>query len=400
MNIDTDELERRIIGSVVRDPTLVDRIERIRYDDVDNHECRDVLAAIRGLSKERTAINLNTIAGSCLGASVETIERLASIGTLNVDRLGEAVEALIDHKRTKTLVADLSESLGKVRNGQSWREAVADISTKLISGYDTHRARSGLDVRADVVRRLRRGSAARLPTGLKAIDEHFYGGLPSGYMIGLGAQTKTGKTTLIATISGNWDAMGIPHLLHSLERHETHIESLKIARRLGININALDENIDRIETDTGRTSTQYVHDTKLTVEDWRHDVMYHVRHNGIRAALVDYWQLFSASPKHRRTETREGELNRTVQVIANTAVDAGIPIVLMSQNNDSGDPKDCKAIKQAAGYYGVIHRDQDQDATWIETLATAISPMRNIGSHGQPALSLEMAVGPYFESVA
>jgi replicative DNA helicase len=399
MTFDTDELERRIIGSVVSDPSLIDRIERIRFEDIEDPDCRDVLAALRGLSKDRTRITADTIAGSCIGTTAETIRRLAGIGTLNVDRLAEAVEALIDHKRTRMLKADLSESLGKLNNGQSWRETVADIGTKLISGYDTHRSRSGQDVRADVVRRLRMGSAARLPTGIAAIDAHFHGGLPPGYLIGLGAQTKTGKTTLIATISGEWDEMKIPHLLHSLERHDSHIESLKVARRLGVNMNALDDHIDRIEADTSRSATQYVHDTRLTVEDWRHDVLYHVRRNGVRAAMVDYWQLFGASPKHRRNETRENELNRTVQIIANTAVDAGIPIILMSQNNDAGDPKDCKAIKQAAGYYGVIHRDQDSDATWIETIATTVSPMTDIGSHAQPALSLETGIGPYFRSV-
>ncbi len=399
MTFDTDELERRIIGSLVRDPTLIDRVDRLRYDDIQDTVCRDIFSALRGLAKSKTPVSLDTIAGSCIGATGDQIHALKERGTLSVDRLHEAVEMLIDQRRSHMLKGDLQEALGKLNNGHPWRSVIADINTKVVSGYDSYRARHGEDVRSAVVRNRRKGATTRVPTGIASVDSHFGGGLPPTYLIGLGAQTKTGKTAFVATVSGNLDNADIPHAVFSLERNETHIESLKLSRKLGIHIDKLDDHLDRVEAMTDRSSTYYVHDTNLTVEDWRHDVLFHVRRHGIRLVLVDYWQLFAPSSKQRRSETRENELNRTVQVIANTAVDAGIPIVLMSQNNESGDPKDCKAIKQAAGYYGVIHRDQDQDAAWIETIATSVSPLLNIGSHSQPALSLDLGVGPYFQTV-
>jgi replicative DNA helicase len=396
VNIDIIEIERRIIGSILKDPSLYHLAEIIRYDDLQDQVCRDIWAALRSLKMRGTAVTLNTVAGSCMVASTSDIAQVEHAGSLNVDRLADTVANLIDNKRNEALIQDLAENLGKLRNGQPWREIIGQLMTRLVVEYDGHNSRNGLDVRSDLIRQLRMGQASRLPTGLRAVDEHFQGGLPSGFLIGLGAQTKTGKTALAATISGNWDAAAIPHLVYSLERRETHIEALKTARRLNMNMNRLADHLDAIEREAARSATYYVHNTRLTVEEWRHDVLHHVRRHNIKAVITDYFQLFVGAPNSGRKETREAELARTVQVIANTANDAGIPILLLSQNNDLGEPKDCKAIKQAAGYYGVIHRDQGQDSTYIETIATSISPFMNIGSLNHPAMLLDSAIGPHF----
>lgn len=390
------EIERRVIGSVLRDPTLYPRAEVIRYDDLDDPLCRDVWAALRSVSMDGKPVTIDRVTGSCMEATGPEVAALAQAGTLNVDRLADAVTLLIDKKRSRALEQDLSEHLGRLRNGQHWRETIATLGTKLVDDYDGHTARNGNQVRQAVLRELRLGGTARVATGLAQIDRYFDGGLPAGFLIGLGAQTKTGKTTLAATISGNWDEARIPHLVFSLERRDTHIEKLKTGRRLGFNMQQLGDNLAAVESEAFRSATYYIHNTQLTVEEWRHEVLHHVRRYGVRAVLVDYFQLFVSSARLGRKETREQELNRTVQLIANTAVDANVPIVLFSQNNDAGEPRDCKAIKQAAGYYGNIHRDQGQDGTWIETIATSISPFVNIGSFTQPAMVLDIGPGPHF----
>lgn len=395
MSVDLVEVERRIIGSVLRDPTLYPHAELIRYDDLDDPLCKDVWAAIRSMAMANTPITVDTVAGSCMEASGPDVSQLARTGTLNVDRLADAVIHLIDRKRSRALEVDLAEHLGRLRNGHGWREIIADLSARLVSDYDGHTAKSGVQVRSDMIRKLRLGTEVKIPTGLTQIDAYFQGGLPP-FLIALGAQTKTGKTTMAATISGNWDALAIPHLVFSLERKEDHIEKLKAARRLELNMNALAANLKAVEADRSRSATYYVHNTSLTAEEWRHEVLYHVRRHGVRAVITDYFQLFAASSRQNRKETREGELNRTVQLIANTAVDAGVPVLLFSQNNDQGEPRDCKAIKQAASYYGVIHRDQGHDATHIETIATSVSPFMNIGSFTQPAMVLDEGIGPHF----
>ncbi len=396
MSNDLIDMERRVIGSVVRDPSLFNRAETIRCEDLEDPLCRDVWAAMRSLNLSGKAFGREHVLGSCMVATGEEIDTLARAGTMNVDRLGDAVVSLIDRKRRTALERDLIEHLGRLRDGAPWRETIAGLSNKLVTDYDGHSARTGTDVRAEMVRRLRTRQSKVVPTGLTLVDEYFDGGLPAGYLIGIGAQTKTGKTTLAATISGNWDRLQIPHIVHTLERHSTHIEQLKTATRLNINMNRLDSRLDDVERDPTKSSTYYVHNTQLSVDEWRHEVMLHVRRYGVCAAIVDYFQLFSAGNRSGRKDTRENELNRTVQVIANTAVDLEIPIILFSQNNETGEPRDCKAIKQAAGYYGVLHRDQDRQDAWIETIASSVSRFVNIGSYNHPAMTLDMAIGPHF----
>jgi replicative DNA helicase len=220
-----------------------------------------------------------------------------------------------------------------------------------------------------------------------------------GWLIGVGAFAKTGKTTLVATISGNLDRQRVPHQVFTLERSETYIEELKAARDMGINITQLGKHVDAFEQRLNEPSyAEYIHSRSITVEEIRHEILSGVRKKGIRAAFIDYWQLIATSAKGLRADSRNEELGRQVQLIADTAGDAGIPIVLTSQLNDNGAPRESNAIKFAANIFLILQRDQNAAEAWFENIVTNITEPLNIGSINDPALMFRSDVGPFFDA--
>nr|WP_274597201.1 DnaB-like helicase C-terminal domain-containing protein [Microvirga tunisiensis] len=270
---------------------------------------------------------------------------------------------------------------------------------RLTSDYAGYRTREAASVAANLKRRLIQNTGKPIPTGLTMLDRHLGGGLVPSTMIGIGAFTKTGKTTLLNTISYNLEEGGHSHLIFTLERREEDVEAAKASRFLECSSRKLASRVNDLDRYIARPRrAYYIHDTQITVEDIRHEILYHKRRYGIIMAGVDYWQLIQPSSKERRDSNRERELARAAQVLQQTAMDADLCIVITCQLSDDGRPRESNSIKFASSLYVNMHRDQGRAETWFETTATNITPWTNIGSINTPALLFEGEIGPYFRN--
>ncbi len=396
---DTIALERQILGSILRDPTLYGTAETLRLEDLEDLACRDVWFAIQSLAHSAADITKDAVVGSCMRANPADIEEIGRHGHVDRDRLAIAVTMLIDARRAAALEADLTRQLGALRGDGQWRRAISELLAILGAEYGGYRSKSALSARQATLQKLRMATGEAIPTGLRSLDERLGGGMRDGWLIGIGAYAKTGKTTLVATISGNLDRQQVPHQVFTLERHETYIEELKAARELKINITQLGTKIDEFERRLAMPSyAEYIHSRSITVEEIRHEILSGVRRKGIRVALIDYWQLIAMSAKGLKADNRGEELARQVQLIAATAGDAGIPIILTSQLNDNGAPRESNAIKFAANLFLILQRDQNAAEAWFENVVTNITEPLNIGSIADPALIFRSDIGPYFEA--
>lgn len=399
MAADTIALERQILGSILRDPTLYNVAESLRPEDVDDHACKDVWLAIQSLAHSGTVIDSQSVMGSCIFATAADVDEIAKYGHVDRDRLATAVTTLIDTRRAAALETELTRQLGSLRGDGQWRRAISELLAALSADYGGYRSKSAKSARQAALQKLRMATSEAIPTGLSSLDQRLGGGMRGGWLIGIGAYAKTGKTTLVATISGNLDHQKVPHQVFTLERHETYIEELKAARELQINVTQLGKNVDEFERRLNAPSyAEYIHSRSITVEEIRHEILSGVRRKGIRVALIDYWQLIAASAKGLRSENRSEELGRQVQLIADTAGDAGIPIILTSQLNDNGAPRESNAIKFAANLFLILQRDPNAAEAWFENVVTNITEPVNIGSISDPALIFRSDVGPYFEA--
>lgn len=399
MAADTLALERQVLGSILRDPTLYNVAESLKPEDVEDHACKDVWLAIQSIAHSGTVIDTQSVIGSCIFATAADVSEIAKYGHVDRDRLAKAVTTLVDTRRAAALETELTRQLGTLRGDGQWRRAISELLTALSADYGGYRSKSATSARHAALQKLRMATSEAIPTGLPALDERLGGGMRGGWLIGVGAFAKTGKTTLVATISGNLDRQKVPHQVFTLERSETYIEELKAARELGINITQLGKHVDAFEQRLNEPSyAEYIHSRSITVEEIRHEILSGVRKKGIRAAFIDYWQLIATSAKGLRAENRNEELGRQVQLIADTAGDAGIPIILTSQLNDNGAPRESNAIKFAANIFLILQRDQNAAEAWFENVVTNITEPLNIGSINDPALMFRSDVGPFFDA--
>lgn len=247
MALDTLALERQILGSVLNDPSLYAAIEPLRAEDIQDPACAEVWVAIQSLAHSAKKIDKQAVIGSVFLASADEVEQIARTGHVDRDRLSTAVATLIDSRRTFALESELTRQIGALRTDGQWRRSVSELLATLSADYGGHRSKTAISTRQAALERLRLSAGAAIPTGLATIDNHLKGGMRGGWLIGIGAYAKTGKTTLVATISGNLDQQKVPHQLFTLERHETYIEELKAARELGINVTQLSKKIDEFE---------------------------------------------------------------------------------------------------------------------------------------------------------
>ncbi|PZR86535.1 MAG: hypothetical protein DI537_28400 [Stutzerimonas stutzeri] len=399
MAVDTLALERQVLGSILRDPTLYNVAETLKSEDVEDHACKDVWLAMQAIAHSGALITLQAVTGSCIFASAADVDEIAKYGHVDRDRLAKAVATLIDTRRAAALETELTRQLGSLRADGQWRRAISELLATLSDDYGGYRSKTATSARQAALQKLRMAKTTAIPTGLTALDERLNGGMRPGWLIGVGAFAKTGKTTLVSTISGNLDQAGTPHQVFTLERHETYIEELKAARDLKINVTQLHNHVDDFERRLNTPSyAEYIHSRSITAEEIRHEILSGVRTRGVRAALIDYWQLIAASTKGIRSDNRNEELGRQVQLIADTAGDAGIPIFLTCQLNENGAPRESNAIKFAANIFLILQRDPNAAEAWFETVVTNVTEPVNIGSVHDPAIIFRSDIGPYFEA--
>lgn len=388
-------LEKQIVGSVLLDPTLYTATDGLRTEDLQHEICLDVWAALRSHIASGAEFNTDNVLGACRIASRDHISTLLRSGSKDRDRLCSAIKLLTDARRTQALNTLLTGTLGRLKGGEHWGTIVSELLSTVTTDYGGHRSRSASSVRIDSIERLKRSNREKVQTGLTCLDRHLGGGLSGGHLVGIGALTKTGKTTLVATISANLETNKVPHQVFFLERHETFIEELKEARALNVNIRDLPNHIPELEARARqRTYTEYVQARSMTVEEIRHEILYGARKNGIRVVLIDYFQLIPI-PSGKGV-SRLKELERAAQLLQATATDSGADIIVTCQLEDDGRPRETNAIKFAANLYMNMHRDQNHPETWFEMIATNITPANNIGSISDPAIMFCETSGPYF----
>lgn len=238
-----------------------------------------------------------------------------------------------------------------------------------------------------------------ISTGISALDYVSYGGLWPGQLTGLFARYKAGKTTMAATIASNLERDGVPTLMVSLERRKNDIERFIMARALNTDARDLDLEeggehsamLERYLAD--KRNLHYVHRPAITIDELRAIIISAYHSYGIKALIVDYWQLIT-NPRARMSQ--QDKQQESGQMIADQCSDLDIAGLIMGQLNQEGAPRGGEGILASAGIVHKMHRPGDAEEAFFEPLVCNKGPARGKGAPDEPAVKLVLP-GPHFK---
>jgi replicative DNA helicase len=389
-------LEEEIIGSVLANELCYRGARMLRSDDFHDIDHQEVWKTIREWVEQSIPLDAERIAQSVFTGRVIDLPLLAKRASGNIDGIERAAIKLADSNRRawldrvfRTALADLGE------HAKSWRDIVHEVETSLQTNAETGLVSDAASVRAALLRRLHQHTGQHIPIGIGPIDRHLGGGIMNGTFVMAGALGKTGKTVFLTSISYNWDKAGIDHLFITMERSSEVIESLKIAREIGVSARRLTEHLQQAASVRPQSHTRYLHSTNIDVDQIRHETLFQKKRFGIRAVLIDYWQLIQG---RRKGESIHEFRGRTAQEIQRTAIDADLPILMTCQVSDSAGVRDWESAKTAANLFLQINRDRSSAETWFQVITTNVTEEADIGSIANPPVVLRDE-GPHFAAV-
>ena len=402
------DAEREVLGSLVNDPALLHDLQNLTADDFSRLSHKAIWRAIVRLAEDRDEITPRAITSLC-GSDLDDerrdyvhliAERSSGSRTVVLENSSEVVEAA----RRRRLVEALDRAKKAAMHSDESVDTLVARTTTLID-RSTLSSRNRFMTGKQASQRLKdemKSPRRKIPTLIDLFDRTTNGGLHARRMFNIGAKSKTGKTTLISTLSYNLSAQEIPHLVITLERSDTDLEKMCAARALGINADRLESDFAKYEAaydnymaSDARQYAHYLHAPGATIEHIRHDILMAKRMLGIEAFFLDYYQLIEKGPR----ESQHESLSRAAQVLANLTNTLEIASVVTSQvDNDGVMPRDCKILYQAAAANFIIRRGQDQAEAWLENVGGNFIERMHAGGPQQPAMTFDKSEGPHFRT--
>jgi replicative DNA helicase len=405
---DATEAEQEVLGSLMGDPALLHDLQNLSPDDFARVSHKAIWRAVVRLAEDRDEVTPRAVTSLCGGDLDDErrdyvhvlAERGSGSRTVVLERAAEVVEAA----RRRRFVEALDRARKAALSSDDSVDSLVARTTTLID-RSTLSSRNRFMTGRQAGERLKseiKSPRRKIPTLIDLFDRTTNGGLHARRMFNIGAKSKTGKTTLVSTLSYNLCAQEVPHLVITLERSDTDLERMCAARALKINADRLESDFARYERDfdayvtsDARQYAYYLHTPGATIENIRHDVLMAKRMLGIEAFFLDYYQLIEPSPR----ESQHASLARSAQTLANLTNTLELASVVTSQVDADGVmPRDCKVLYQAAAANFIIRRGQDQAEAWLENVGGNFIERMHAGGPQVPAMTFDKAEGPHFRS--
>lgn len=399
--------EREVIGSVIRAPLHAEEAMRLRAEDFSVPLHQVAWRAIAHLLDKGDPIRLQSVAAACGnnldGHGRRDLEAMVMVAGGTEGILRDAIMQVRDATRRRAASQVFRQA---ARRAATSEDDVEETAAR--ASYEVEEALNGEEtVFIDGVQASRKLRAKLenppipVPTGIRKLDHVLEGGLMPTRMLAIGAETKQGKSTLAATISQNVLEIGEPHLVISLEKHETDIEQACAARALNTTTLALEQQFgryrsayDAYEADPSHKLRNYMHRPGATIEDIQTAIL-RAKRGGAKGFILDYWQLIQKPPK----ESVHDHLSRCAAIIARLTDRLKMWSVVNAQTHADGVPKECQALWLASSSFYVIRRDvPDKPDTWLQCLGSSYTKGLDAGGPSVPAMMLDTDVGPHFRT--
>jgi replicative DNA helicase len=214
-----------------------------------------------------------------------------------------------------------------------------------------------------------------LMTGIPALDTVLRG-LQPGQMVTIAAQTKRGKTTLAMNIAESVARCGAAVGIFSLEmnRRELAAKFIKAKSLVDLKV-AAERPLSDLETADVMTAVAelsrlniFVRDENIvTNTEFRAAARKLATQDQCKLLIVDYVQLFTPDANEQNRERQVADSSRTIKT---TAQEMGIPIIVLSQLNETDRSRESRAIEHDSDVFIIIEEHPVLD----ENKKTIINP--------------------------
>jgi replicative DNA helicase len=409
------ELEASLIGSVLLDNSLLDRVANVVtadefHDPLFARAWFEITEAVRAGRVARWQTIGQTLADQDKdeGTVADELRVLTETAVpLHAEEHAQMIRNAADQRRLMAVSRSLLEDAA-----QGGSEPAAELAARYAS--DLHKIGFGLAEWEDFGTVGERGIAniaspnPVYPTGIACLDHRLMGGLMQGKLYGLAARHKVGKSMLLTTIAYNIatgpQPCGIVDLTLEMSPEERWRRT--VARDIGVNE-------ARLALAKSRGEMELVQSASEANEKLRNRGMYLLGRPGcsldemrtivaragmsdkIQGVIVDYLQLLTG--KLRGQSTAEF-LDEAAQALANAARRYGLWIIAAAQLNQEGNVRGSEGLLNACDMALFLHKvEREQHVhAWLEMKASRFTPAKDIGSEAAPPLYMDYTVGPHF----
>lgn len=272
----------------------------------------------------------------------------------NTQTLGQDIRRLNDMGRRRSCwrilqqaaskVLDLTEDYDEEINGM--RTAIDEVSAGSggdeITTFDESMTKLEHEIEEN-----RHGKRQSLITGFKLIDDKYL--LSPNKMTVIAAFTSVGKSALALNIAMNVAKQGEAVAYYSLEMSHTELVSRAISFDMNIpsyvimNEQLSDRKLDDFKTIKAKLKDLPIYfDDRSTVnfDKTMRSIRTMVKTKNIKMAIIDYLQIYS-----QMNDDVEKSIAYMAREAKNVAKETGIPVILLSQLNRSGDHPSIKMLR-------------------------------------------------------
>lgn len=275
-------------------------------------------------------------------------------------------------------------------------QKIKKLSTKLSTSKDN------FTVLDDYFERLK-NTGNLFSTGFQGLNKCMDGGLYTGRFYCVGARKKSGKSSLLASISYNLNMNNVPHLYITLEMSAEEVELRNFCRHKGLTSTAV-RNMDIVEVNKlfkeykkeVNNSTYYEDVPCASLNFIKATIHSHVIKYGIKGVIVDYIQLISNGNKNNQTEAEK--MTEISQTLASIARSEDIFVLSAAQTNQQGNTRGGEGIKLACDQYYELVKDYMYNSAYLMMMESRYTEYMHYGSPDEFALQL-IGKGPYYKEI-
>lgn len=393
------EAERALLGAVLVDPRVLERLDHVRADDLFNAHHRAIWRAFRAVAErspefDALAVRAELRARGEWGDGVESalVAAESVFSALNVEHYAAAVKRAGLRRRFSELGEHLHR---KALDADTEAEDLPGELDRLALELGEDRGRGPRPLSEAVQEALmqieaeRKGEGpARVPSGIGTLDR-ITGGIGKGELFVLAARPGVGKSSLAWQWALHGARKGFGALVFSLEMRQSELAKRWLAsearvaqsdlKRLRLSQLQMDRLSDatnesaRLPVDLADASSQTIGDIRTSVLRWKR------KRPELALVVVDYLQLVSADVG--RNATREQEVSAVARGLKKIAAESDVAVLALAQLSREiekgargpllSDLRESGEIEQAADAVAFIHRPRDAQPVGDEAQSIA-----------------------------
>lgn len=371
---DTNELETRIISSIVNDSTTIPEFMRmVKSEMFSNLENRKVWETIMDMYNNHEEVNMVTVLPKVdKDHFVNNI--ISAPSEFTYSGISGLLGAFVDTYVKRCAYITSVDTLQKINSGvacMTISDSLDGFKENVMSGFKDSTAKSSMDIANSLAEKLMKGESNRVPTSIHSVDYYTYGGFGGGNLVILAARPSVGKTTIGLQMALNASEMGKKTMIFSLE-----MSSEELVQRLILStgyITPMDFFTKNFDWNNYNKAVREVTNENLIINEKSNSVdeicqkiRVACQTDGCKFVMIDYLGLIPITNSRQNVAVALGEITRKIKL---TAKECNIPILLLCQLNRQSasenrspqlyDLRDSGAIEQDADMVIMLEKAKD-----------------------------------------